>query len=130
MSKTYREFIAEVAKPVAGDEINFLNKHVTILLDYPIDVEDQFTGGDISKFTRLADYKNGQDAKVYEDNVNLEDNAKSKPTKQVIIKKIIDENAITDANVIGILESLSDENVLYAEENGIDLYQFVLKLSD
>lgn len=129
--KTYREFVAEVAKPVAGDEINFLNKHVTILIDYPIDVEDQFTGGDISKFTRLADYKFGQDKAVYEGNINLEDNADCKKTKEVIIKKIIDENAIEEdirEEFQEILISLSEENLVYAVENGIDLVVFAKKL--
>ena len=66
MTKSFREFVAEVAQPIAQGEIDFLKKHVTILIDYPVDVEDQFTGGDISKFTRLADYKPGQDVAVYE----------------------------------------------------------------
>ena len=135
--KTYREFVAEVARPVAGDEINFLNKHVTILIDYPIDVEDQFTGGDISKFTRLADYKKGQDKAVYEANINLKgddavnDGECKRHKKQEIIKKIIDDNSLDEdfkQEFEEILNSLTEANLEYAIENGIDLVDFVKKL--
>lgn len=148
MSKTYREFVAEVAKSTVPDEINFLNKHITILIDYPIDVEDQFTGGDISKFTRLADYKPGQDAAVYEnavvkkeieltnlgkdlDSTDCTNNTITGVKKQEIIKKIIDESTLTDdlkEEYSEVLNNLSETNIQFALNNNIDLLEFANKL--
>lgn len=138
MAKTFREFVAEVARPVAGDEIDFLNKHVKIILDYPIDVEDQFTGGDISKFTRLADYKPGQDAEVYEGNIDLEgeeainDAEEDRHEKQEYMKKVVDESCDDDDELkeayVEILCDLSEENLQYALDNGINLVDFAKTL--
>lgn len=139
MSKTYREFVAEVAKPIAQDEIDFLDKHVTILIDYPDGTEDQFTGGDMQprKF-RLADYKPNQDKAVYEKNLNLkgdeEINKKEaeRHGKQEMIKKIIDEASIPSdvekQDLIEMLNSLSDKNLKYAIENNINVIEFLVDL--
>jgi len=134
MSKSFRQFVSEVARPVAGDEIDFMNKHVTILIDYPIDVEDQFTGGDIKKFTRLADYKNGKDVQVYEANLNIQgedeinDAEEARHDAQEVLKKIIDEACGDDEDLkeeyTEILSQLSEENINYALDNDIDLIDF------
>lgn len=132
--KTFREFVSEVAKPISGAEINFLNKHVVVVLDYPIDVEDQFTGGDISQFTRLPDYKKGEDEKAYDSVVSPEpkpedevvDGEVKRHKKLEIIKKIIDDNDISE-EAIAVLEQLSLENLEFAMENNINVVEFVEK---
>ena len=144
MAKTFREFVAEVAQPIAQGEIDFLKKHVTILIDYPIDVEDQFTGGDIHKFTRLADYKPGQDVAVYEGEIKLNGNedinkAEAERHKKLeTLKKIIDESIdekddLSEDQIVECLEvlsELSEENIEYAIENNINLIDFAMKFVD
>ena len=148
--KSFRQFVAEVAQPISQGEIDFLKKHVTVIVDYPVDVEDQFTGGDISKFTRLADYKPGQDAAVYESEIKLngdEDINKAEQErhrKQEIQKKILDEgvdiefvNAMEaknlDADVMeecaNLYLELSEEHKQFAKDNNIDLVDFLHDLS-
>lgn len=66
--KTFRQIVSEVAEPKAGDEKAFKAKHIVTKVDYPVDVEDQFTGGKTVKKTpkRIADHEAGEDEKVYE----------------------------------------------------------------
>ena len=65
--KSFRKIVSEVAQPKAGDEKHFKDKHIVTKVDYPVDVEDQFTGGKIAKAPkRKADHEAGEDEKVYE----------------------------------------------------------------
>lgn len=66
--KSFRKIVSEVAQPKAGDEKNFKDKHIVTKVDYPVDVEDQFTGGKTVKKApkRRADLEAGEDEKVYE----------------------------------------------------------------
>ena len=144
MAKTFREFVAEVAQPISQGEINFLKKHVTVLIDYPIDVEDQFTGGDVHKFTRLADYKPGQDVAVYEGEMKLDgdeeiNKAESERHKKLeTLRKIIDESIdakddLSEEQIIECLEvlsELSEDNIEYAIENNVNLIDFAMKFVD
>lgn len=65
--KSFRKIVSEVAQPKAGDEKHFKDKHIVTKVDYPVDVEVQFTGGKIAKAPkRRADLAAGEDEKVYE----------------------------------------------------------------
>ena len=65
--KSFHKIVSEVAEPKAGDEKHFKDKHVVTKVDYPVDVEAQFTGGKIAKAPkRKADLEAGEDEKVYE----------------------------------------------------------------
>jgi hypothetical protein len=66
--KSFRKIVSEVAQPKAGDEKHFKDKHIVTKVDYPVDVEDQFTGGKTVKKApkRRADHDAGEDEKVYE----------------------------------------------------------------
>lgn len=143
MAKSFRQFVAEVAQPISKGEIDFLKTHVTVLIDYPADVEDQFTGGDMSKFTRLADYKPGQDVQAYDqyaDNNRKEvQNAEiERHKKREVINKIFSESEETisnlelDEDVVNeckeALLNLSEDNLKYAAENDINLVEFAYKL--
>lgn len=66
--KSFRKIVSEVAQPKAGDEKHFKDKHIVTKVDYPVDVEDQFTGGKTVKKApkRRADLEAGEDEKVYE----------------------------------------------------------------
>lgn len=143
MAKSFRQFVAEVAQPISKGEIDFLKTHVTVLIDYPADVEDQFTGGDITKFTRLADYKPGQDVQAYDQ--YADNNRKEvqyaeieRHKKREIIDNIFSESKETvsnlelDEDVVNeckeALLALSEDNINYAVENGINLVEFAYKL--
>ncbi len=66
--KSFHKIVSEVAEPKAGDEKHFKDKHVVTKVDYPVDVEAQFTGGKIVKAPkRKADYDKGEDEIVYEE---------------------------------------------------------------
>jgi len=64
--KSYKQIISEVAQPKPADEINFKAKHEIEFMDHPASEEGQHTSGK-TKSKRIADYKKGQDRKVYED---------------------------------------------------------------
>jgi hypothetical protein len=64
--KTFSQILAEVAQPKAGDEIEFKDKHIVQKVDYPVDVEDQFTSKKPKAPKRRADYAKGEDESVYE----------------------------------------------------------------
>ena len=66
--KTFRQVFSEVAEPKGGDEKAFKDKHIVTKVDYPVDVDDQFTGGKTVKKTpkRKADLEAGEDELVYE----------------------------------------------------------------
>jgi hypothetical protein len=66
--KSFRKILSEVAEPKAGDEKAFKDKHIVTKVDYPVDVEDQFTGGKTVKKApkRRADHDVGEDSEVYE----------------------------------------------------------------
>ena len=74
--KTLNQIIKEATR-----EINelprrskaFVDKHVVQKMDYPVDVEDQFTAKKLKKDkTKLASFHDGEDASVYEE-VDLEE---------------------------------------------------------
>lgn len=62
----FRDFIFEVAEPIPDDEKRFKDKHKPEIVDDPNATDIQFNGGHIKKFVNLADYKPGEDIKVYE----------------------------------------------------------------
>lgn len=62
----FRDLIFEVAEPIPGDEKRFKDKHKPEVIDDPNATDVQFDGGDIKKFVNLADYRPGEDVKVYE----------------------------------------------------------------
>lgn len=64
--KSYKQILSEVAQPKPADEINFKAKHEIEFMDHPASEEGQHTSGK-TKAKRIADYKKGEDRKVYED---------------------------------------------------------------
>ena len=69
--KTFSQILAEVAQPKAGDEIDFKDKHIIQKVDYPVDVEDQFTSKKPKAPKRRADYAKGEDEAVYESSFDV-----------------------------------------------------------
>ena len=72
--KTFKNLIAEVAQPKAGDEKAFKDKHIVTMVGHPVALDHQFTGEipGTAKVKRRADLAPGEDAAVYEalDKVN------------------------------------------------------------
>lgn len=64
--KSFKQILSEVAQPKPADEINFKAKHEIEFMDHPASEEGQHTSGK-KKTKRIADYKKGEDMKVYED---------------------------------------------------------------
>ena len=56
--KNFRTILAEVAQPLPGDELRFKHMHIAKVINYPVDVENQFTANNISKSLRIADKDN------------------------------------------------------------------------
>lgn len=70
--KSYKQLISEVAQPKAGDEIEFVAKHIINVLDHPESEDEQHTGASVKKKggKRIADYDTGEDMSVYESDVD------------------------------------------------------------
>lgn len=70
--KSYKQLISEVAQPKAGDEIEFVAKHIINVLDHPESEDEQHTGSIVKKKggKRIADYDTGEDMAVYESEVD------------------------------------------------------------
>jgi hypothetical protein len=70
--KSYKQLISEVAQPKAGDEIEFVAKHIVNLLDHPASEDEQHAGAVVKKkgAKRIADYDTGEDMSVYESEVD------------------------------------------------------------
>lgn len=99
--KTFRQIVSEVAQPRGGDEKAFKDKHIVTKVDYPVDVDDQFTGGKTSKKApkRKADLEKGQDELVYE---------AMDPVDPKAVKKKFDDRKDKDIDNDGDVDS-SDE---------------------
>lgn len=116
--KSLKDFLNEVAAPVAGDEIRFMDKHTVVVFDYSFGNDNAFTGNVEKDMTRLADYKFGTDVAVYESAItiepkkpydNINDAEKCRHKKEEIKKKIIDENFDVD-EILNMAEELDDDS--------------------
>jgi uncharacterized protein YdbL (DUF1318 family) len=99
--KTFKNLIAEVAQPKAGDEKAFKDKHIVTMVGHPVALDHQFTGEipGTAKVKRRADLAPGEDAAVYEalDKVNPK-----------AVKKKFDDRKDKDIDNDGDIDS-SDE---------------------
>lgn len=99
--KTFSQLVNEVAQPRSQDELNFKEKHIIELIDDPNAEQSQFDP-ETHKFVNLADYKPGEDKKVYEqadlsfvpDDERLKEIIRRK--KLEIRRKIIDEDTLPE----------------------------------
>lgn len=106
--KSFKKLISEVAQPKSEDELNFKDKHIVQISPHPVATDDQHTGDTVDgvvnaktdrpkKHKRLADYKKGEDADVYEgmdlDGEGL-DQRYARERKKEIRDKIIDEKKL------------------------------------
>lgn len=106
--KSFKTILSEVAAPKSADEKAFRDKHLVQVMAHPVAADYQYTGdvddGIVDPLTakqrRLADYKKGEDMKVYE-NIDLADKDVDKrlerERQQHIRKKIIDEKKMDPA---------------------------------
>ena len=86
--KTLKDIILEATSevnPLPRRTKNFIDKHVVQKIDYPVDVEDQFTAKKTKKdHTKGASYKNGEDSVVYEETDLEEKKLTDKSIKQAL----------------------------------------------
>ena len=72
--KTFRNILSEVAAPRSSDERHFVDKHLVQVIQHPVAADHQHTGefddntvaDKPKKHKRIADYRKGDDAIVYE----------------------------------------------------------------
>lgn len=86
--KTLKDIILEATSevnPLPRRTKNFIDKHTVQKIDYPVDVENQFTAKNTKKdHTKGASYKNGEDSVVYEETDLEEKKLTDKGIKQAL----------------------------------------------
>lgn len=98
--KSFRQIFSEVAEPKGGDEKAFKDKHIVTKVDYPVDVDDQFTGGKTVKKApkRKADLEAGEDEMVYEASLDAVDPKELKGSHKDRKDKDIDNDGDIDSS--------------------------------
>jgi hypothetical protein len=125
MAKLLKDIIQEVSQPESPADIQFTDKHIVGATDLPFkdgqSIWDIMNGRNLKKDnSNLASYKEGDDAKIYEDNDSEADNiieslkqiAESDSALELIFKDgdKIEVDSETAAKLIAVAEELTDDN--------------------
>lgn len=125
MAKLLKDIISEVSQPESPADKQFKDKHIVGATELPFkdgkSIWDVMNGRNLKKDdTKIASYKEGDDAKIYEDNDLETDNiieslkqiTESDSALELTFKsgEIIEVDSETAAKLIAVAEELTDDN--------------------
>tara|TARA_B100001093_G_scaffold230364_2_gene220884 strand:- start:760 stop:1218 length:459 start_codon:yes stop_codon:yes gene_type:complete len=125
MAKLLKDIIAEVSQPESPGDKQFKDKHIIGATDLPFkdgkSIWDIMNGRNLKKDdSKIASYKEGDDAKIYEDNDLETDNiieslkqiTESDSALELTFKngETIEVDSETAAKLIAVAEELTDDN--------------------